>query len=90
MLTQVAGRAARGPRGGRVVVQTYAPDHYAITAAAAHDYQTFFDAEMAARSVLAGVANAIPKSGGGKVEMIRMLKKTKDSAVKARTRPSTR
>ena len=50
LLTQVAGRAARGPRGGRVVVQTYAPDHYAITAAAAHDYQTFFDAEMAARA----------------------------------------
>lgn len=43
------------------------------------------DAEMAARSVLAGVANATPKSGEGKVEMIRMLKKTKDSAVKART-----
>ena len=43
------------------------------------------DAEMAARAVLAGVANAIPKSGGGEVEMIRMLKNTKDSAVKART-----
>jgi transposase len=43
------------------------------------------DAEMAARSVLAGVANATPKSGGGEVEMIRMLKNTKDSAVKART-----
>jgi transposase len=40
---------------------------------------------MAARSVLAGVANATPKSGGGEVEMIRMLKNTKDSAVKART-----
>ncbi|NQW22394.1 MAG: transposase [SAR202 cluster bacterium] len=43
------------------------------------------DAEMAARSVLAGVANATPKSGGGEVEIIRMLKNTKDSAVKART-----
>jgi transposase len=43
------------------------------------------DAEMAARAVLAGVANATPKSGGGEVEMIRMLKNTKDSAVKART-----
>ena len=40
---------------------------------------------MAARSVLAGVADAIPKSGEGEVEMIRMLKSTKDSAVKART-----
>ena len=43
------------------------------------------DAEMAARAVLAGVADAIPKSGQGEVEMIRMLKSTKDSAVKART-----
>ena len=43
------------------------------------------DAEMAARSVLAGVAAATPKSGQGEVEMIRMLKSTKDSAVKART-----
>jgi transposase len=43
------------------------------------------DAEMAARAVLAGIANATPKSGEGEVEMIRMLKNTKDSAVKART-----
>ncbi len=40
---------------------------------------------MAARSVLAGVADAIPKSGEGEVEMIRMLKGAKDSAIKART-----
>ena len=43
------------------------------------------DAEMAARAVLAGVADATPKSGEGETEMIRMLKSTKDSAVKART-----
>ena len=43
------------------------------------------DAEMAARAVVSGVANAIPKSGEGDVEMIRMLKGIKDSAVKART-----
>ena len=43
------------------------------------------DAEMAARSVLAGVAAAIPKSGEGEVEMIRILKNTKNSAVVART-----
>jgi len=42
-------------------------------------------AEMAARAVLAGVANATPKSGEGEVEMLRMLKNTKNSAVKART-----
>ena len=43
------------------------------------------DAEMAARSVLAGVADATPKSGEGEVEMIRMLKSARDSAIKART-----
>ena len=43
------------------------------------------DAEMAARAVLAGVADTTPKSGEGEVEMIRMLKSTKNSAVKART-----
>ncbi len=43
------------------------------------------DAEMAARAVLAGVAQESPKSGADKVEMIRMLKGAKDSAVKART-----
>ena len=43
------------------------------------------DAEMAARAVLAGVTDATPKSGVGEVEMIRMLKSAKDSAVKART-----
>ena len=43
------------------------------------------DAEMAARSVLAGVADATPKSGEGEVEMIRMLKSARDSAVKSRT-----
>jgi primosomal protein N' (replication factor Y) len=50
LLTQVAGRAGRGPRGGRVVIQTYSPDHYALTAAAGHNYESFFAEEMAARS----------------------------------------
>ena len=40
---------------------------------------------MAARSVLSGVARDLPKSGDDKVEMLRMLKTTKDSAIKART-----
>ena len=38
LLEQVAGRAGRGPKGGRVIIQTYTPDHYAIEAAAEHDY----------------------------------------------------
>jgi transposase len=43
------------------------------------------DAEMAARAVLSGVATGTPKAGDGSVEMIRMLKMARDSAVKART-----
>ena len=45
-LTQVAGRAGRSHHGGRVVVQTYSPDHYAIQAAAQHDYVAFYKREM--------------------------------------------
>ncbi len=46
LLAQVAGRAGRGLLGGRVILQTYNPDHYAIRAAAEHNYHTFFEREM--------------------------------------------
>jgi primosomal protein N' (replication factor Y) len=49
LLTQVAGRAGRGLLGGRVVVQTYHPDHYAIVAASGHDYTGFAAQELAFR-----------------------------------------
>ncbi|MFN8482916.1 MAG: primosomal protein N' [Anaerolineae bacterium] len=49
ILTQVAGRAARGPLGGRVIIQTYTPEHYAIQAAARHDYDSFYETEMTFR-----------------------------------------
>jgi primosomal protein N' (replication factor Y) (superfamily II helicase) len=52
LLTQVAGRAGRGERPGRVVIQAYSPDHHAVTCAAGHDYQAFFAAESAARAEL--------------------------------------
>jgi primosomal protein N' (replication factor Y) len=52
LLTQVAGRAGRSPRGGRVIVQTYNPDHYAIQAAARHDYAGFYRQELAFRRCL--------------------------------------
>ena len=46
LLCQVAGRAGRGDDPGSVVLQTYQPDNYAIKAAAAQDYQSFYMAEM--------------------------------------------
>ena len=52
LISQVAGRAGRGALGGRVIVQTYAPDHYAIAAAASHDYDAFYGPEMRLRSAL--------------------------------------
>jgi len=46
LLEQVAGRAGRGERGGRVIIQTYTPDHYAIEAAANHDYHSLYEREV--------------------------------------------
>jgi primosomal protein N' (replication factor Y) len=52
LLAQVAGRAGRSRRGGQVIVQTYNPEHYAIQAAARHDYAGFYAQELAYRQQL--------------------------------------
>ncbi|SPD74957.1 Primosomal protein N [uncultured Desulfobacterium sp.] len=49
ILEQVAGRAGRGEQRGRVIIQTFNPDHYAIEAAARHDFDLFFKKEKALR-----------------------------------------
>jgi primosomal protein N' (replication factor Y) (superfamily II helicase) len=49
VLTQVAGRAGRSPLGGQVILQTFDPEHYVIQNASHHDYEGFFQQEMAYR-----------------------------------------
>jgi primosomal protein N' (replication factor Y) len=49
LLSQVAGRAGRGILGGRVIIQTYTPEHYAVVAAAAHNHHAFYEKELAFR-----------------------------------------
>ncbi len=49
LLMQVAGRAGRSARGGRVIFQSYTPEHYAVQAAAQHDYHAFYEREMSFR-----------------------------------------
>ncbi|HEY1767375.1 MAG TPA: primosomal protein N' [Terracidiphilus sp.] len=69
LIAQVSGRAGRGELPGRVVVQTYYPDHYAILAATAHDYAAFAERELKYRrwmhyppfGVLANVLVQSPK-----------------------------
>jgi primosomal protein N' (replication factor Y) len=69
LMTQVSGRAGRGELPGRVVVQTYYPDHYAIVAASSHNYASFVERELKYRrwmhyppfGVLANVLVQSPK-----------------------------
>lgn len=69
LMTQVAGRAGRGEAPGEVVIQTYAPDHYALQAAQAHDYERFYRTELELRRQLAfppftTLVNVVISAGG--------------------------
>ena len=52
LLTQVAGRAGRGERPGKVLLQTFNPDHYSLVFAQAQDFEGFYDTEKSFRKAL--------------------------------------
>ena len=78
LLTQAAGRAGRGESPGRVLVQTFFPDHYAIRMAAEQNYEAFFDKEMLFRRMMhyppvTALANVIAQ--GSKLEQAAQVAK---------------
>ncbi len=52
LLCQVAGRSGRGEKSGKVIIQTFNPDHYAIKLVKEHDYISFYNMEMQIRRKL--------------------------------------
>jgi len=78
LLTQAAGRAGRGESPGRVLVQTFYPEHYAIRMAADQNYEAFFQKEMGFRRAMhyppvSALANVIAQ--GAKLEQAALIAK---------------
>ncbi len=97
VLAQVAGRAGRGLLGGRVIIQTYQPDHYAIRAAAEHDFNAFFVEELGFRTqhllppfrrmARLEIADPVAERGKQQAEMLAgiMRREIKNSGLSAAT-----
>jgi primosomal protein N' (replication factor Y) len=74
LVSQVAGRTGRGPRGGKVLVQTFNPEHPSIALAASHDYAGFVTQELAVRQL-----HQYPPF----THMVRLIVRSKDQAAGA-------
>lgn len=72
LVAQVAGRTGRGEKPGRVLVQTYSPDHPAILCAAQHDYEGFVATELPERE-----RHGVPPFG----RLVRLIARGRDEAV---------
>lgn len=98
LLTQAAGRAGRGTKPGRVVIQTYRPEHYSILRAAGQDYEAFYEEEIlyrelgayppAAHMMAVLITSGVQQRGERLAEKIAQLAgKTVQSAEKAAQTP---
>ena len=83
LLTQVAGRAGRGERPGRVIIQTYAPHHYSVRAAREQDYARFIRRELELRRELSYPPFA-------KLAMVRIEGEDPEAVRASRPRPHMR
>jgi primosomal protein N' (replication factor Y) len=93
LLTQVSGRAGRGELAGKVLVQSYHPEHYAVKFAAQHDYLGFVAKEMSFRrslhyppfSVLANVlvqSDKLEEAAGWAAQLGRFFEREKIAGIK--------
>lgn len=87
MLTQVVGRAGRGTRPGKAIIQTMTPEHRVITLAAQQDYDRFYDMEIAMRKVQGcppfGDLFTITFTGLDEGQILRSAMKFRDSLAQA-------
>ena len=88
VLTQVAGRSGRGDAPGRVIIQTFNPNHYALLRAQQHDYDGFYEEELRLRRELAyppfsrivGIHFSHREKEAGKAEVTRIGRKARELA----------